>query len=105
MEEQEEYTAFVIDDSLYQTRLTGKFVARTPWEKPDPRKLHAFIPGVIQEIVVHPGQEVRRGDSLLILEAMKMRNDVTAPIDGKIKHIHVTKNERVVKKHLLIEFE
>ncbi|MBR9979310.1 MAG: acetyl-CoA carboxylase biotin carboxyl carrier protein subunit [Bacteroidetes bacterium] len=105
MEEKEEFTTFLIDDSRYQTRITKKFANRTAFEKPDPKQLRAFIPGVIQNILVQPGQTVRRGDSLLILEAMKMRNDVTAQVDGKIKSIHVNNNERVVKKHLLIEFE
>ncbi|MDX9759138.1 MAG: acetyl-CoA carboxylase biotin carboxyl carrier protein subunit [Bacteroidota bacterium] len=105
MEESTEFTAFVIDDSEYPTRLTKKFMRRTPYAKPDPRRILAFIPGVIQDIIVQPGQRVKWGDSLLILEAMKMRNDVTAPHDGTIKAVHVKKNERVMKNQLLIEFD
>ena len=95
----------VIDDSRYQTRLTRKFIERVPFSKPDPRKVTAVIPGVIQDISVRPGQQVRRGDSLLTLEAMKMRNEVSAPHDGTVKAVLVQKNERVMKNQLLIEFE
>ncbi|MBR9975900.1 MAG: acetyl-CoA carboxylase biotin carboxyl carrier protein subunit [Bacteroidetes bacterium] len=95
----------VIDDSRYRTRLTTKFARRLPYTKPDPNMVKAFIPGLIQDVVVQPGQKVKWGDSLLILEAMKMRNDVTAPHDGTIKNVLVKKNERVMKNQLLIEFE
>lgn len=105
MEDQKKTETFVIDDSQYQTQLTKKFSARVPYAKPDPNKLLAFIPGVIQDIVVRPGQSVKWGESLLTLEAMKMQNDVTAPRDCRIKALHVKKNERVMKNQLLIEFE
>jgi biotin carboxyl carrier protein len=105
MEEQQQFDILVIDDSRYQTRLTKKFTTRTAFAKPDPKKVLAVIPGVIQDVVVRPGQRVKWGESLLILEAMKMRNDVTAPHDGIVKSVHVKKNERVMKNHLLIEFE
>lgn len=105
MEDLTEFTALVIDDSEYPTRLTKKFTQRAPYVKPDPNRILAFIPGVIQDIVVQPGQRVKWGESMLILEAMKMRNDVTAPHDGTIKAVHVKKNERVMKNQLLIEFD
>lgn len=104
-DETQPFDVLVIDDSRYRTRLTTKFASRVPFTKPDPKKLKAFIPGLIQDIVVQPGQKVKWGDSLLILEAMKMRNDVTAPHDGTIKSVLVKKNERVMKNQLLIEFE
>ena len=104
-ETQPAFDTLVIDDSIYPTRMTKKFAMRTPYAKPDPKKVIAFIPGVIQEVVVQAGQKVKWGDSLLILEAMKMRNDVTAPHDGTIKSVLVKKNERVMKNQLLIEFE
>lgn len=105
MEEHKKLDIFVIDDSRYETQLTGKFARRTPYAKANPKQVLSYIPGVIQEVHVKPGQTVRRGDGLLVLEAMKMRNDVTAPLDGIIKIVNVEKNERVMKNHLLIEFE
>jgi biotin carboxyl carrier protein len=105
MEEYTNLNSLVIDDSHYETRLTKKFAGRTPYAKPNPKHVLAYIPGVIQQLLVQPGQSVRWGDSLLVLEAMKMQNNVTAPQDGIIKSVYVKKNERVMKNHLLIEFE
>ncbi|MBE0644870.1 MAG: acetyl-CoA carboxylase biotin carboxyl carrier protein subunit [Bacteroidetes bacterium] len=105
MEEKDKLSIFVIDDSQYETRLTEKFKFRRPYAKPNPKHVLAYIPGVIQELRVQAGQTVKWGDSLLVLEAMKMKNDVTALYDGTVKSVHVQKNERVIKNQLLIEFE
>jgi len=63
------------------------------------------MPGLILEIVVADGQEVKEGDNLLILEAMKMENMLTAPKDGVIKTIHAIKGDSVEKGQLLLEME
>jgi acetyl/propionyl-CoA carboxylase alpha subunit len=105
MNDKHEFTTLVIDDSKYQTLPTTKFLRRKKYVAPDPKKLLAYIPGIIQKINVGKGEKVRWGDSLLILEAMKMKNDVTAPFDAVIKVIHVRTGEMVMKNQLLIEFE
>ena len=68
-------------------------------------EIKAPIPGLILEISVSEGQEVKENDSLLILEAMKMENSFLSPRDGIIKSIAVTKGDIVEKGQLLIEFE
>ncbi|AWX43306.1 Oxaloacetate decarboxylase [Flagellimonas maritima] len=65
----------------------------------------APMPGLILDIVVEEGQDVKEDDPLLILEAMKMENSITSPRDGIIKKISVKQGEAVEKKQLLIEFE
>lgn len=67
--------------------------------------IKAPMPGLILEINVNEGQEVREDDNLLILEAMKMENILTSPRDGVIKSISVNKNDTVEKNQLLIEFQ
>jgi biotin carboxyl carrier protein len=67
--------------------------------------IKAPMPGLILDISVTIGQEVKENDTLLILEAMKMENSITSPRDGVIKTISVTKNDTVKKNQLLIEFE
>jgi biotin carboxyl carrier protein len=67
--------------------------------------IKAPMPGLILEISVTVGQEVKENDSLLILEAMKMENSFLSPRDGIIKSISVTKGDAVDKGQLLIEFE
>jgi len=51
------------------------------------------------------GDKVSAGTPLLILEAMKMRNEVLSPIDGVVKKIHVKEGEMVPKSFLLIEMD
>jgi len=65
----------------------------------------APMPGLILEINVEIGQEVKENDTLLILEAMKMENIITSPRDGVIKSISVKQGNAVEKNHMLIEFE
>ncbi|MCB2204667.1 acetyl-CoA carboxylase biotin carboxyl carrier protein subunit [bacterium] len=105
MSEEKKTQRLVIDDTPYETRFTRKFEQRKPWQPANPRLVLAFIPGTIVDIQVRVGQQVRWGDSLLVLEAMKMRNDVTAAEDAIVKSVHVKKGDRVMKNQLLIEFE
>lgn len=49
----------------------------------------AVMPGVVVELLVEPGQEVAEGQPLLILEAMKMQNEIGAPGEGTVKELHV----------------
>jgi biotin carboxyl carrier protein len=67
--------------------------------------IKAPMPGLILEINVEEGQEVKEDDALLILEAMKMENVITSPRDGVIKTITVKQADTVEKNSLLIEFE
>lgn len=67
--------------------------------------IKAPMPGLILDINVNVGQEVKEDDPLLILEAMKMENSMLSPRDGVIKSIAVAKGEAVDKGLLLIEFE
>ena len=68
-------------------------------------EIKAPMPGLILDIAVEVGQEVKEDDSLLVLEAMKMENNITSPRDGVIKAISVNKGDAVDKGALLIEFE
>lgn len=65
----------------------------------------APMPGLILDINVKVGQEVKEDDALLILEAMKMENIITSPRDGIIKSIAVNKTDAIEKGQLLVEFE
>ncbi|MBR5256338.1 MAG: biotin/lipoyl-binding protein [Bacteroidales bacterium] len=56
-------------------------------------KLASPLPGVIIEISVKEGQQVKAGQKVAILEAMKMENEIPAPKDGTITEIHVHKGD------------
>lgn len=68
-------------------------------------EIKAPMPGLILDITVSVGEEVKEHDTLLILEAMKMENALTSPRAGIIKTIAVAKGDTVDKNELLIEFE
>ena len=61
----------------------------------DSEKISAPMPGTIINVLVTEGQKVSEGDVLLILEAMKMENEIASPIDGVIEKINVTKGQSV----------
>lgn len=67
-------------------------------------ELKAPMPGLIVQIAVEEGEEVKKGDKLLVLEAMKMENIIKSPGDGIVKKIRVENGESVEKKQVLIEF-
>ncbi|NOU61874.1 biotin/lipoyl-containing protein [Marinifilum caeruleilacunae] len=96
---------FNVDGTVYTTELTKKFERRKNWERPNPKNIMSFIPGTIVEIFVKEGQEVKAGESLMILEAMKMKNQIEMPFDGVIKKIHVEEGVKVPNKMLMVEIE
>ena len=67
--------------------------------------IKAPMPGLILDVQVNEGDEVKAGDYLLVLEAMKMENTLTAPRDGIVKSVRVTTGQAVDKNELLIEME
>lgn len=67
-------------------------------------EIHAPMPGIILEVIISEGDEVKKGDFLCVLEAMKMENTLSAPRSGIIKSVNISKGETVEKGKLLIEF-
>jgi biotin carboxyl carrier protein len=98
-----EYPTLLISSGKYKTEVTKKFEKRTAWEVPNPKMIKAVIPGTIVDVLVKAGQSVKKGETLLILEAMKMQNQIRMPFDGKIKKVYVVPEERIAKHHLMIE--
>jgi len=67
--------------------------------------IKAPMPGLIVNLPVTEGSEVKKGDALLILEAMKMENVIKSPRDGKIKKVNIALKQPVEKNQVLLEFE
>lgn len=67
--------------------------------------IKAPMPGLVLEVAVEPGQSVSKGDTLLILEAMKMENIIKAPGDGTIGEILIEKGTAVEKGAVLIKLD
>jgi len=69
------------------------------------RVIKAPMPGMILKILVSPGQQLKKDDPLLILEAMKMENVFKAPADAVVKAIRAEEHKAVEKGEILIELE
>lgn len=65
----------------------------------------APMPGKILDILQDPGSSIKPGESVIILEAMKMQNEITAPVGGKLSKINVKKNDIVNKDDVLFEIQ
>lgn len=66
------------------------------------KPVKAPMPGTVLDVKVSVGQSVKNGDTLLILEAMKMENEIAAPADGVVASINVSKGATVNTGDLMI---
>jgi biotin carboxyl carrier protein len=71
----------------------------------DQKSLTSPINGVVLEIPVKEGQEVRQNDILFVLEAMKMKTNISSPKTGKIESIKVKTNDHIESGQELLTFE
>ena len=93
------YTIAIADEYDQMVKQMGLLTASTKKEK----NINAPMPGLILDILVTEGQEIKEGEQVLVLSAMKMENIITAPSDGVVKLIEVKKDDAVEKGQLLIE--
>jgi biotin carboxyl carrier protein len=103
--EREIFSEIALENGTFETRVTRKFQGRKLYEKHDPRIIKAVIPGVVAAIETAVGNAVKQGDTMMILEAMKMLNRIKAQTDGTVKVIRVAPGEKVAKGQVLIEIE
>jgi biotin carboxyl carrier protein len=82
-----------------------KNMGLTSLHKTEKLEVRSPMPGLVSKILVEKGQSVRKGDILLILEAMKMENNIKAEKDGTISAIQCKEKSAVEKNEILIVFE
>jgi biotin carboxyl carrier protein len=99
------FRTLVIGGTRYRTNLTTKFENRGKWVEHDDNKIVSIIPGTIVTVFVRKGQKVKEGESLLILESMKMQNQIASPRDGNIKSIKVAAGQVIPKGYVMIELQ
>lgn len=107
------------EEKIYVLKINGKKVTVTAKDRMDlllaemglgnmaSRKVNELkspMPGLVVDIPVSEGDAVKKGDPLLVLEAMKMENILKAPADVTIKKIVAEKGKAVEKNHVLIQF-
>ena len=100
-----EFESLLIDETEYKTELTAKFKNRKSWVQPDCRRIEAFLPGTVTEVLVKKGDNVKEGQTIILFEAMKMINNVQAPTAGTVKDVYVVAGDKFAKGFLLMEFE
>jgi glutaconyl-CoA/methylmalonyl-CoA decarboxylase subunit gamma len=104
------------------SQVSRPIVAQTPQPQPVPQQqkvepapqvssiqggdiVNAPMPGTINDVKVKPGDSVKKGQVLLILEAMKMENEIMAPADGVVASVNVSKGSSVSAGDVLVAFK
>lgn len=64
--------------------------------------VHSPMPGIVISVTVAEGQEVSKGDTVIILESMKMENELRSPRDGVVSHVRVEEGANVEKNQVLV---
>ena len=77
-------------------------IIKTPGRQEGQVEIKAPMPGLIVKINVEAGQRVRAGDGLLIIEAMKMENEICSPVNGTVKRVLKAEQDSVDKDTLLL---
>lgn len=67
-------------------------------------ELKAPMPGLVLKIFVEEGMAIQKGDSLIILEAMKMENIIKSPVDTVVKSVKIKPGDKVEKGQILLQF-
>lgn len=113
-----------VNGRAYQVELPGKkpvvvqparpaVAAKAPAAAVAPRasqpvhesRVVAPLPGTISKVLAKDGQEVKKGDVLVVMEAMKMANDIVAEADGVVKKVLVTEGQSVNQGEALVDFQ
>lgn len=98
-----------VNSNSYQVKISNQLdvlIKEMGFHKGASKKVNdikAPMPGIILSVLVKENQQVKEGETLLILEAMKMENAITCPKDAIIKNITISVNQTVDKGQLLIE--
>ncbi|MFC1494659.1 biotin/lipoyl-containing protein [Thermodesulfobacteriota bacterium] len=92
----------IIDDTKYETEVPDGYIRKGESDSIDPKEIRSIIPGIIADIKVKKGQKISAGDVLIVLEAMKMYNEIEAKVKGKVEEVNVKKGDRVSKGKVMI---
>ena len=111
-----------VNGTLYEVEIhSEKKTSKTPTlirrEVPRPKDAHVIqkdavavkvkapLPGIILQVIVKAGDYVKRGDTLLVYEAMKMENKLTAEKEGTVKSVLVSPGDSILQGSVLLEME
>lgn len=95
------FEALVLNE---RTRAIQAMTGKGPGQQ-GPKPVRAPMPGLVLRIDAEPGQELKAGQGVIIIEAMKMENELRAEVAGKVARVLVQPGQAVEKGAVLIEFE
>ena len=108
VEEREGEYGVMLRDELYTIRVQEEraweqaAACSTPPAGGGETLIEAPMPGVVVDVLVTAGQVVRAGESLLVIEAMKMENSLSCPRDGEVKAVQVAAGDQVERGQVLV---
>jgi len=91
----------VVKDLSVKTAIASRPKA----DRDNPNQIGATMPGTVVQVLVKKGEQVKKGDHLMVTEAMKMETTVQAPFDGTIVDIYVNSGDAIQTGDLLIEMK
>ena len=84
--------------------VTSQAIKKEPLSKRD-KCVVAPMPGAVVKINCRPGEMVKKGDVIIVLEAMKMENEIHSPMDGLVKEVNVKEGMTVSPEEVMVAFE
>jgi biotin carboxyl carrier protein len=111
LEHAEKTATIKVNGNIYQLKAKDQFDAlleqlgMTNLNSNKISDIKAPMPGLVLKVLVSEGDEVKKGDNLFVLEAMKMENIIKAPADATVKTIKIQPTDKVEKGQLLILFK
>lgn len=81
----------------------AKAAAAAGGQQGGPANVMSELPGTVTKVVAADGQHVKRGDVLLVIESMKMANDIVSEVDGTVQRVAVAQGQNVSQGDLLVE--
>ena len=96
-----------VEPSAVRIRAGGPAPAATPTDAPadEDKVCRSRVAGTVVKVVAQPGQVIQPGDTLLVLEAMKMETNITAPVAGKVRTVRVSAGDAVKSGQVVVELE
>jgi len=97
------YTVHLREDTLdVELAEAARGAAAPPRKAAGPLRITAPMPGRLVRVLVEPGQKVRAGQGLVVMEAMKMENELRAPRPGRVAEVHARERQAVETGALLV---
>jgi biotin carboxyl carrier protein len=88
-----------------ENKITAKAAPMPPSNKPSANTVNAPLPGSIIRVATKVGDTVKEGDLLLVMESMKMENNILSEKNGVVKRIRVSAGEAVMQDDILLDLE